>query len=170
MALEQDIQKAIDTLYALTGDIKAERLRIASLGGAVMAASLDAAAPRGKVIHKRYSTAKATRRLRAPKGMGTVVATYFPGNLAGSEQTLKLSKVKTKVIVGAKLAKGKASGTFGKSRSDGYYLHMVEHGTKNWAGRPFVRRTISAASNRVLTIMLNQWIKVIDKFKLQHAV
>ena len=87
--------------------------KIAAEGGAYFAVVAEMAAPRGSKIHKRYSTAKVNKAIRAPKGMGTVVATYSPGNLGNSMQILPLRRTKSAVYVGAKLAKGQAKGNFG---------------------------------------------------------
>jgi hypothetical protein len=71
-----------------------------------------------------------------------VVATYAPGNLAASFGVLALKKQDYRVTVGAKLAKGNSTGSFGPfGRSDGYYAHMIERGTKNMSERPFVGPT-----------------------------
>lgn len=164
MTMEEEIQEVIKRLRKMPGVFAKERPRINALGGAYMASSLEAAAPRGNRIHKRYSTAKVNKRMRAPKGMGTVVATYYPSNLAMSEQVLKLNRAKAFVYVGAKLAKGNAKGTFGIGRrTDGYYLPMVHKRT------PFVPQTVERSKNRIYKIMIDEYLRVIDKYKIDNG-
>lgn len=165
MSLEADIDVAIKALYKYGADVAKNRQRIAALGGAYVAAYAEAAAPRSAKIHKRYSTPKLNKGIRAPKGAGRVAATYYPGNLARSIQVLRFSRAKSKVFVGAKLAKGQATGTFGRgTRTDGYYLHMVEKGTKNAASNPFFLSAVERSKGRALQIMLAQW----EKLTRQH--
>lgn len=171
MALEAEIDAAVKVLYKYGSTVKDNRQRIAGLGGAYMASATEAATPRGTKVHYRYATAKVVRGIRAPKGMGKKVATYYPGNLAASSQVLRFRRAKTKVYVGAKLAKGRASGSFGRGvRTDGYYLGMVESGTKNMVGRKFWTNAVTSATPRTLAIMLNEWGKLTDKFNAQNAV
>lgn len=171
MALEQEITATIRTLYYFGDVVKKNRQRIAALGGAYFAATAEASAPRSKRPHKRYNTAKVVRSIRAPKGSGTVVATYFPGNLGASIQVLKFRQAQSKVFVGARLAKGQASGSFGRGvRTDGYYLNMVELGTRYAAARPFFRAAWQRAQPRVLSIMADQWQRLARQFEQTHKI
>jgi len=165
MTLEEEVQQVIKRLRKMPAVLAKERPRINALAGAYMASTLEAAAPRGKRIHKRYSTAKVNKRMRAPKGMGTVVATYYPGNLAMSEQVLKLNRAKAFVYVGAKLAKGSGSkGTFGiGKRADGYYLAMVHKRT------PFVPQAVERSKNRIYKLMIDEYLRVIEKYKIENG-
>lgn len=167
-----DITRAIAKLQKFGDVVARNRQRIAALGGAYAASAAESAAPRSAKPHKRYSTPKASNRLRAPKGLGRVQATYYPGNLANSLQVLKFNRSKTKVFVGAKLAKGRSNkGSFGLgARSDGYYLHMVERRTKYAAARPFFTRSVMAAAPRVFRVMLNEWEKLTNQFVQQNTV
>ena len=143
--------------------------RIAAIGGSYLASAAESAAPKGRRIHKRYSTAKVNKAIRAPKGMGTVIATYSPGNLARSMQVLKLRRTKSAVYVGANLAKGTAKGNFSGIRADGYYLHMVEGGTRNWpGGKPFFMATWNRAKPRVTKIMLDQFTLIAQRFNAEN--
>lgn len=171
MTIEQEIKDTVRTLYAFGDAVKKNRQRIAALGGAYFAAAAEAAAPRSKRPHKRYSTAKVARGIRAPKGAGNVVATYYPGNLGASIQVLNFRRAPSKVYVGARLAKGRASGTFGRgSRTDGYYLHMVELGTRFAAARPFFLAAWQRAQPRVFGIMADQWRRVGAQFEQQNKI
>lgn len=167
-----EIAAAIKALYKYGDVVSRNRQRIAALGGAFAAAAADDAAPRSKKPHMRYSTPKVTRSRRAPKGWGRVAATYTPGNLGNSIRVLTFSRDHTKVWVGAKLAKGQSpKGAFGKGlRVDGYYLHMVERGTKTAAKKPFFHASIQRAAPRVFRIMLNAWERITNQFAQQNRV
>lgn len=142
--------------------------KVAAIGGAYFSSAAESAAPKGSRVHKRYSTAKVNKSMRAPKGMGTVVATYSPGNLARSMQVLKLRRTKSAVYVGANLARGGAKGNFGGMRTDGYYLHMVEWGTNKWGGKPFFMATWNRSRPRVLKIMLDQFTLIAQRFNADN--
>lgn len=84
--------------------------------------AIQARAPVGKKIHKRYDSGLK----RAGRGEGDVVATYKPGNLKRSFRILgKLRRMKAGVMVGP-LLNGK--------KTDGYYAHFVEFSTNNVDG------------------------------------
>lgn len=172
MSLEADIDKAVRTLYKLGDVVPKHRQRIAALGGAYMSAAIESAAPVGKKVHYRYSTPKLVKGIRAPKGSGNKVASYFPGNLAASINVLKFRRAQSKVFVGAKLAKGRLpKGIFGPGRrTDGYYLHMVEKGTKHAGAHPFYVRSADQAAPRTLSIMLREWEKLVNQFERQNRV
>ena len=98
---------------------------------------------------KRYGTAKFSRRIKAAKGSGTVLATYEPGNLRMALQVLNFKRSKA-LFVGAKVMKRKPNGTFGKGkRADGWYAHFLEYGTKNAKAYPFMRPAAMAKANAV---------------------
>lgn len=165
MALEAEIDAAVKVLYKYGSTVKDNRQRIAGLGGAYMASATEAATPRGTKVHYRYATAKVVRGIRAPKGMGKKVATYYPGNLGNSIRVLTFSRAKSKVYVGAKLAKGSSPrGNFGVGKFDGYYLHIVEQRS------PFFLNAIRRATPTVNAIMISQWKKLTNKFNAQNAV
>ena len=158
MTLDQEVQFAIAQLQKFGKVIAENRKKINDVGGEFMASAIAQATPRGPSMHYRYNTSKANKGMRAPKGMGTVVASYSPGNLKGSMQVLKLNRSKTKTYVGARLAKGKASGNFGPAgRSDGYYAHMVDGGTKNSDAQNYYRPAVTRATPTVLNILLQKW-------------
>ena len=50
--------------------------------------------PKSSKVHHRYSTAKVVGKIRAPKGFGKIVATYYPGNLRRSLRVLTFRKSK----------------------------------------------------------------------------
>ena len=57
------------------------RRRIALAGAPNVVSSIQGVTPISKREHKRYNTPKLVNKLRAPKGLGRVAATYLPGNL-----------------------------------------------------------------------------------------
>lgn len=118
-----------------------------------LVSAIQARAPQSEKAHYRYNTSKLSKSIKAPKGMGNIVATYQPGNLARSFKTMTFRK-SAAVFVGAKLAKGNNKGTFAGARTDGYYAHLVEFGApgQNVAASPFVRPAVDAAGDLVLRI------------------
>jgi len=170
MTMEQEIEAAARTFQKFGQVMQGEVKRVTALGGYYFASAAEAAAPTGTKIHKRYSTAKVSKSMRAPKGSGNVVATYMPGNLKRSIRVLDLKRAKNASYVGAKLNKGPATGTFSGTRADGYYMHMVERGTKNWQGSPFFVAAWNRAKPRVTAIMVNEFERVILKFERENAV
>lgn len=147
------------------GKVYKENLkRVAALGGVYFASTAESAAPKGSKTHRRYSTAKVNKSMRAPKGMGTVVATYTAGNLSRSMRVLDLKKTVNGVYVGAKLARGSAKGTFSGMKADGYYVGMVEKGTKIWAGKPFFKAAFQRSKNTIIKIMTREFERIAEKF------
>ena len=168
MTMEQEIEAAART-FRRFGDVMGKDVkRVTALGAAYFASAAESAAPTGAKAHKRYSTAKVNKSMRAPKGMGNVVATYMPGNLARSIRVLDLKKAKNASFVGAKLQKGASTGNFAGSRTDGYYMHMVERGTKNWGGKPFFLASWERSKPRVTAIMVREFERTIEKFKSEN--
>lgn len=163
MIPQVEIEAAVKKISKIAGLFIQHRQRVAALGGAYMAAAIESAAPRSTKPHSRYSTPKAAKRLRAPKGMGVKVATYYPGNLGRSIQVMKFRQAKSKVYVGAKLAKGSAKGVF-LVRVDGYYLAIVE------SKRPFYVAASKAAENRTIRIMTDEWKRVANKYERDNAI
>lgn len=170
MTMEQEIEAAARTFQKFGQVVGNDVKRVCALGAAYFASAAESAAPQGSKPHKRYSTAKANKAIRAPKGMGNVVATYMPGNLARSIRVLDLKKTKNAAFVGAKLNKGAVSGTFSGMRADGYYMHMVEKGTKKWSGKPFFLASWERSKPRVTAIMVKEFERTIARFEAQNAI
>ena len=171
MTMEQEIEAAARTFQKLGQVVGNDVKRVCALGAYYFASAAESAAPKGSKPHKRYSTAKVNKAIRAPKGMGNVVATYMPGNLARSIRVLDLKKAKNAAFVGAKLHKGPLTGTFSGTRADGYYMHMVEGGTKHWPeGKPFFVAAWNRAKPRVTAIMVNEFERTITRYIAQNTV
>lgn len=92
----------------------------------------------GPEPNRRYSTPKLTGKLKAPKGMGNVVATYAPGNLKRSIRKIALRQLVKAILIGPKKQKKNTKGNFAGNRVDGYYANMVEGGTKYADPQPFL--------------------------------
>lgn len=171
MTMEQEIEAAARTFRRFGDVVGKDVKRVCALGAAYFASSAEAAAPKGSKTHKRYSTAKATKSIRAPKGMGNVVATYMPGNLSRSIKVLDLKRSKNAAYVGAQLKKGAATGMFSGMKADGYYMHMVERGTKKWPeGNPFFLASWERAKPRVTALMVQEFKRTIEQFEAQNAI
>ena len=149
----------------MSAEAKRQTTRILSQAAAPLVEEIQARAPVSDEEHYRYSTAKASKSIRAPKGSGKVVATYTPGNLERSFNVLKFRRAKSAVFVGAKLDKSGSTGLFTGKRTDGYYLAWQEYGAPN-AGippRPFVGPARDAVGGEVLQLAVNQFKKTIER-------
>lgn len=166
-----EVDRLIRALNVLPENLAQQRMRILSLAGSYGAAGIEDAAPRSSAPHYRYSTPKLTKKLRAPKGMGVVVASYLPGNLKQSIRVLQFKRSKSAVFIGAKLAKGQSpKGRFGTgSKADGYYMHMVEGGTIHSAPKPFVMSGWRRSENQVLRVITSEVTKVVEAFKSKNG-
>lgn len=109
-------------------------------------------APVSRKLHYRYNTPKLVRKLRAPNGKGVRVATYGPGNLGRSIQSLSFRRMKRSILVGPKLGRQKPSkGKFvSRARVDGWYAHFVEAGTKKQRAQGFLKA--AAGSTRQIVV------------------
>ena len=99
--------------------------------------------PKSDQKHSRYSTPKVVGKMRAPKGLGRIVATYFPGNLQRALNILTFRRSQN-VFVGFKVAKQDPKGTFMGRRVDGYYAVM-----RLEIGEAPLRRAVDATKRRV---------------------
>lgn len=149
--IDQEIERALAKLKHLvkTVDDAETREKILRPAAEILQRAAAANVKNATKTVKRYSTGKFSKKLRAPKGKGKVVATYEPGNLKLSMQVLKFKRSKA-LFVGAKVSKRTPSGTFGKgSRADGWYAHFIEFGTKRAKARPFMRPAVHATERAV---------------------
>lgn len=127
----------------------------------ILVSAMKGRAPSGIRTHKRYSTPKLVRGLRAPKGFGKVVATYKPGNLQRSFTSLKFRRSEAVFV-------GPAVGA--KRTNDGYYAHMVNFGTKFQPGQHFVEATVAAAGNVTIQFAAELLKRRIEFYGKQNAV
>lgn len=129
-------------------------------------------APVSDEPHYRYSTPKASKKIKAPKGSGKIIATYMPGNLERSFETLRFRRAKNAVFVGPKFDKEGSTGTFSGQRTDGYYAAWQEFGAPN-AGvppRPFIGPSVAAVGSQVGRIAVDELKKAIEKYAQSVAV
>ena len=105
-------------------------------------------------VVKRYSTPKISGRLRAPNGMGHVVAEYHRGNLSRSIKNIPLRRMKTGIVVGPKASRVSTGKFATKGRVDGWYAHMVEYGTVRSKATPFAEPAWDATKGQVQSTIL----------------
>lgn len=151
--IDQEIERALAKLRHLvkTVDDPETREKILRPAAEILQRAAQANVKNATKTVKRYSTGKFSKKLRAPKGKGNVVATYEPGNLKLSMQVLKFKRSKA-LFVGAKVMKRNPTGTFGKGRrADGWYAHFIEFGTKRAKAQPFMRPAVHATERAVKT-------------------
>lgn len=149
VALERELAVLQRKLLAVAQSAKKDSQQILEFAAQPMVSAIAAGAPVSDRVHFRYSTAKASRKIRAPKGKGKVEASYHPGNLERSIQTLRFRR-SAAIFVGAKLSKN-SKGVFKGKRTDAYYTHMVEYGTAHSAATPFIRPAVQATQGAVLS-------------------
>lgn len=162
---QRQVDAAVKTLERLAYNFEREQRNILEYAAKPMVDAMQAGAPMGSEVHYRYPR---SRGARARRGEGSAVAKYYPGNLRRAFRVLDLKRT-SDVIVGAKLAKSGAKGTFGKGRFDAYYLHWVEFGTRKMAARPFVRPAIIKASPAVIKRVQMGCNWFAQKFARQNA-
>lgn len=111
---------------------------------------------------KRYEY-KGKGAKKSGRGKGKVVATYLPGNLMRSIQILDLERSRA-IFVGPKTPRTKrgSTGTFGSERkTDGWYAHIMEYGSKFMPGYAFMRRGVAASQQLVIEIMKRGFKRII---------
>lgn len=148
---KKDIQELNNKLANLGKSLDDKTLRKLMRKNAkpfIQAARLKAPVSR-RIVH-RYNTPKLSGKLRAPKGSGKIVASYSPGNLGRSINTLPLRRLKRAIIIGPKKQKRNNAGLFRGARVDGFYAHFVEFGTRYTQAKPFVAPAWSQTRNQVL--------------------
>ena len=164
---QAELNAIIRDLQGISGNVKRNTNRVLKEAAEPLLAAISRRAPMGDVAHSRYKTAKLSSKMRAPKGMGQIVATYQPGNLRQSFQVLALRRVKFAKIIGPVVAKGG-----GGKMPDGYYAHMVEFDTKNVDGsvRPgkhFVQAGVQAAGGIAVRLAVEGFKGTLKKYAKQ---
>lgn len=159
-SMQLELKKFYQKIDGVRAIAKDKRLKKSLLkpGATIVQQGLVKAAPHGRAIHYRYQKGIA-KGLKAPKGTGRVVATYYPGNLQHSISILNFTK-SDKLFVGSMLAKGVSpKGEFGHAfgKADGYYLHMVEN------RNPFWVKKVEEVKARALAISAERFQKWTDK-------
>lgn len=135
--LQADLNNVIGRLRKLEPTLQAGPVkRNLATAAKPLVQAVKAATPVGTKEHSRYSR-------------GVKVATYKPGNLKRSMQTLRFRRSKNAVFVGPKL---------GGARADGYYAHIVE------GRRPFFTPVVNAMAPSVLKTAIELFKQDIDSF------
>lgn len=181
--LNGDIRRLIKTLYQISTDAKGDTKRILEIGSRPIVTAARAAAPVGAHVHFRYNTPKLTKKLRAPNGMGVIVATYRPGNLRDSIKAIFFRRAANSVFIGPVVSR-KPKGTFGpdlpftydggsfaSTRTDGFYAAWNEFGAPE-AGispNPFMRPAAASAGGTATKIVVNELEKSIQRFAKKYA-
>jgi len=151
--LDREVSALIKKLYAISDNAKKESQNAFKEAAPLLISAIQGRSPKSDEPHFRYNTPKLSDKLRAPNGMGKIVATYMPGNLARSFRALVFRK-SAAVYVGPKLDKRGSGGVFTGNRVDGYYAHWMEFGAPEIGlePRPFVRPAAASAGPVVLRL------------------
>lgn len=140
------------------------RRRIALAAAPLIVSSIQSISPKSKKEHKRYDTPKLVNKLRAPKGMGRVAATYLSGNLKNSVMDLAERRKKytrASVVVIAPLYSRSRAKVIGRgTRVDGYYAHMV-YGSAEAYEKKILIAGLRIASSGALSQMINEAERVL---------
>jgi len=157
--LQSEIDVAMRRLKDLSDELKKDSGRALRSGAKIILQEIQDRAPVGSKPHKRYSTPKLAKGIRAPKGMGRVVATYQPGNLEKSFGIM-VFRGSEAVFVGPRSGrKAKAAGGY-----DGYYAHMVDRGTVHSRADNFVGPAVAAAEKEATDVIVTMLKKKIEKY------
>jgi hypothetical protein len=144
------------------------RRRIALAGAPNVVSSIQGITPVSKREHKRYDTPKLVNKLRAPKGLGRVAATYLPGNLKNAVMNLADRRKKfaksPSVVIAPLYSRSKAK-VVGRGKSvDAYYAHMV-YGSAEAYQKKILISGLRIASSGALSNMINEATKVLEEEK-----
>lgn len=170
MTLEQEVKEAIKKLQSLPKSYSRRRKRILRTAAAPLISAARRNIPRSTKPHHRYNTSKASSSIRAPKGEGKIIATYYPGNLRRSIQRLNFRKSKD-IFVGPLVSKrGKGGGTFNNDRVDGYYANQMEFGNRNHEGVAFMRKAVDSTTGKVQNIIIKESTKTIENFIKKNKI
>lgn len=162
--LKRELELLKKKLYSISDTAKKESQGAFKQAAPILISAIQARAPQSEKPHFRYDTPKLAQRLRAPNGLGKIIATYMPGNLKRSFKTLVFRR-SASIHVGPKVDKQGSGGVFSGNRTDGYYAHWMEFGAPEigLAPRPFVRPAVSAAGELTLKFAAALIKRIIEK-------
>lgn len=151
--LIREIEQLKKKLGAISTTTKKQSQAAFKQAAPILISAIQGRAPQSDEPHYRYNTPKISGNLRAPNGMGKIVATYMPGNLKRSFKTLVFRK-SASIYVGPKVDKRGSGGKFSGARTDGYYAHWMEYGAPEIGlqPRPFVRPAVDASGATTLRL------------------
>jgi len=112
----------------------------------------------------RYSTPKIGKRIRAPKGRGVKVATYYPGNLRASIQRLNFPKSVGEYIGPKFVKRSKTGAIYGRSKYDGYYAAMLD-GSANAFRRKRMEPALRQNEGKVYEQAVKDFDRILGKEK-----
>lgn len=163
--LKKDVQKALKKLKALGKELEVkERKKILRKAAIPLVAAAKANIPEAEKPVHRYSTGKIIKAIKTPPGLGTIIATYLPGNLKKSIRILSFRK-SVALFVGPKVQKRNNKGVFGNgNKIDGWYAHFLEFGTVHFSGIGFMRRAADTTRNEVQRRIIRGVKESIQKF------
>lgn len=162
-ALQSELNTLIRKLDGMGDMARKARTGILNEAAGPLRAAIAGRAPESDKPHSRYSTPKIAGKLRAPKGMGVIKATYQPGNLRKSVQTLRFRRSKA-VFIGPKVRRSAGQ------MPDGYYAHMVNFGTMNQTGQHFVEAGVSVAGDTSLRLASELMKRKIEAYASQNGL
>ena len=80
--LDKEVKEAIEKLKKIKAGLNKRQLQKPLKQSArILTKQAKRNIPKSRKPHHRYDTPKISGKQKAPKGMGRIVATYFPGNL-----------------------------------------------------------------------------------------
>ncbi len=159
--LQSELNTLIRKLDGLSDATKRDRDRVLTEAAGPLRSAIAGRAPQSDRPHSRYSTPKISGKLRAPKGSGVIKATYQPGNLRKSVQTLRFRRSKA-VFIGPKVRRSAGQ------MPDGYYAHMVNFGTVKQTAQRFVQAGVAAAGDTSLRLAAELMKRRIEAFASQN--
>lgn len=164
-ALQTELNTLLHKLDGLKDIPRRERNAALSEAAGPLRAAIAGKAPQSDRPHKRYSTPKASQKIRTPRGSGKVVAVYQPGNLSRSIQTLRFRRSKA-VFIGPKIDKTRSG-----RLPDGYYGHFVEFGTvQGQRAQHFVKAAVAAFGNTALHLAAEVIRRKIETWAAQNGL
>ncbi len=167
--LDRDVAALAKLLESLPAHIDIEtRKQVLEESAAPMLAAAKSLAPRSQRRHMMYNTRnKLTKKLRAPKGMGKVVAIFDPGNLGESIQILKHGPFKKSINVhiGPRYPRRRSNNSRLKVAP---YAHMVEFGTVKQKKQPYMRPAFEKTKNLVFNLARVKFARKIKEWELKN--
>jgi len=157
--IEIEVAQAVKKLHSLRKELSKRELQKPLRESArILVKEARSNIPKHTKPHHRYGTSKVVGKIRAPKGFGRIVATYYPGNLRRSLQILTFRKSKN-VFVGFKARRGASSkGTFKGRKFDGYYAVM-----KLELGQAPLRRAVNSTKTAMAQDIITRVTKLTQR-------
>lgn len=169
--LDKQVRDAIKKLNSIPKEFrKKERKKMLRKASKPLIAAAKSNIKDSKIPVHRYSTGKVVQSIRAPKGSGTILATYIPGNLKESIKVLPIRK-SWDIFIGPKVAKRNNKGTFGtKGKVDGWYAHFVEFGTVHQDAQNYMRNAVDTTKRIVQKNIIQEVKKTLQRFINKHKL